>query len=297
MKKQIVFTGSAVAIVTPMKDDFSIDYDKLSTLVDMQIQNGTDAIVICGTTGESATMTDEEHVESIKCAVKAAAGRVPVIAGAGSNDTGYAIWLSKETEAVGADALLHVTPYYNKCTQKGLIAHFSAIADSTLLPVILYNVPSRTGVNIKPETYYELSKHPRIVATKDASGDISAIAKTAQLCGDNLTIYSGNDDQIVPILALGGKGVISVLANVAPKQTHDIVSSYLKGDTATAHELQLKYLSLIEALFCEVNPIPVKEAMNILGFDCGDCRLPLTPPEMTTHDRLVKELRKTKILA
>ncbi|MEG2086889.1 MAG: 4-hydroxy-tetrahydrodipicolinate synthase [Angelakisella sp.] len=296
MKKDLIFTGSAVAIVTPMQADESIDYQKLGTLIEMQIENGTDAIVICGTTGEASTMTNEEHVECIKYAVKQSAGRVPVIAGAGSNHTDYAIWMSKEAEAAGADALLQVTPYYNKCTQKGLIAHFTAIADATPLPIILYNVPSRTGMTIKPETYLELAKHPRIVATKEASGDISAIAKIAQLCGDSLAIYSGNDDQIVPILSLGGKGVISVLANVAPQKTHDIVASWLSGNTAHSLALQLELLPLIDALFCEVNPIPVKEAMNLLGLGCGPCRLPLTPMEQATHDRLVSELKKAGLL-
>ncbi|MEG1874951.1 MAG: 4-hydroxy-tetrahydrodipicolinate synthase [Angelakisella sp.] len=296
MKKDLIFTGSAVAIVTPMQADESIDYQKLGTLIEMQIENGTDAIVICGTTGEASTMTNEEHVECIKYAVKRSAGRVPVIAGAGSNHTDYAIWMSKEAEAAGADALLQVTPYYNKCTQKGLIAHFTAIADATPLPIILYNVPSRTGMTIKPETYLELAKHPRIVATKEASGDISAIAKIAQLCGDSLAIYSGNDDQIVPILSLGGKGVISVLANVAPQKTHDIVASWLSGNTAHSLALQLELLPLIDALFCEVNPIPVKEAMNLLGLGCGPCRLPLTPMEPATHDRLASELKKAGLL-
>ncbi|MEG0853648.1 MAG: 4-hydroxy-tetrahydrodipicolinate synthase [Angelakisella sp.] len=296
MKKDIIFTGSAVAIVTPMREDSSIDYEQLGTLIDMQIMGKTDAIVICGTTGESSTMTDDEHVECIKYTVKRVAGRVPVIAGAGSNDTAYAIWLSKEAEAAGADALLHVTPYYNKCTQKGLVAHFTAIADSTPLPIILYNVPSRTGMTIKPETYLELSRHPRIVATKEASGDISAIAKTAQLCGEALTIYSGNDDQIVPVLSLGGKGVISVLANAAPQQTHDIVDAYLSGDIARSLELQLRYLPLVEAIFCEVNPIPIKEAMNLMGFKCGNCRLPLTPMEDANRKRLAAELTKVGLL-
>ncbi|MEG0942784.1 MAG: 4-hydroxy-tetrahydrodipicolinate synthase [Angelakisella sp.] len=296
MKKDIIFTGSAVAIVTPMREDSSIDYEQLGTLIDMQIMGKTDAIVICGTTGESSTMTDDEHVECIKYTVKRVAGRVPVIAGAGSNDTAYAIWLSKEAEAAGADALLHVTPYYNKCTQKGLVAHFTAIADSTPLPIILYNVPSRTGMTIKPETYLELSRHPRIVATKEASGDISAIAKTAQLCGEALTIYSGNDDQIVPVLSLGGKGVISVLANAAPQQTHDIVDAFLSGDITRSLELQLRYLPLVEAIFCEVNPIPIKEAMNLMGFKCGNCRLPLTPMEDANRKRLAAELTKVGLL-
>ena len=297
MKKDLIFSGSGVAIVTPMLENGAIDYDKLGLLIDLQIRGGTDAIVICGTTGESSTMTDEEHVDCIKAAVKYTAGRVPVIAGAGSNDTQYAIWMSKEAEAAGADALLQVTPYYNKCTQKGLVAHFTAIADATPLPIILYNVPSRTGMTIQPATYAELAKHPRIVATKEASGDISAIAKTARLCGDSLAIYSGNDDQIVPIMSLGGKGVISVLANVAPKETHDIAALYLAGETQKSLELQLRLLPLCDALFCEVNPIPVKEAMNLLGFGCGGCRLPLTPMEDANRQKLANELRKAGLLA
>ncbi len=290
MSKNTIFAGSGVAIVTPMNPDKSINYAMLADLVDWHIENGTDAIVICGTTGESSTMTDKEHVDCIKCAVDSAKGRVPVVAGAGSNDTEYAIWLSKEAEAVGADALLHVTPYYNKCTQKGLIAHYMAIADATTLPIILYNVPSRTGVTFKAETYYELSKHPRIVATKEASGDISLIAKTAQLCGDNLDIYSGNDDQIVPLMSLGGKGVISVLANIAPRETHNIAQACLDGDFKKGAELQLKYLALANSMFTEVNPIPVKGAMALIGKDCGPVRLPLTDMEDSTKALIEKEL-------
>ena len=294
--KETIFTGSGVAIVTPMREDFSIDYDELGRLIDFQLENGTDAIIICGTTGESSTMTDEEHVECIAYAVKRVAGRVPVIAGAGSNDTAYAIWVSKEAEAAGADALLQVTPYYNKATQKGLVAHFTAIADATTLPIILYNVPSRTGVNIKPETYLELSRHPRIVAAKEASGDLSAAARTAKLCGDALTLYSGNDDQVLPILSLGGKGVISVLANVAPRDTHEMVAAYLVGDAAKATALQLKYIPLIDALFSEVNPIPVKEALNLMGFHCGPCRLPLTAMEGKNREKLAAALKELGLM-
>ena len=294
--KKTVFLGSGVAIATPMKANGAIDFEELGRLIDFQIENHTDSIVICGTTGESSTMTDEEHVECIAYAVKRTAGRVPVVAGAGSNDTNYAIWLSKEAEAAGADALLQVTPYYNKATQKGLIAHFTAIADATTLPVILYNVPSRTGCNIQPETYAQLCRHPNIVATKEASGDISAIAKTAALCGDELAIYSGNDDQIVPIMALGGKGVISVLANVAPRATHDICAAFLEGDAARSRELQLKYLPLIGALFTEVNPIPVKEALNLMGFAAGPCRLPMTPLEEHHREILEREMKKAGLL-
>ena len=291
-----IFTGSGVAIVTPMNEDLSINYDKLGDLIDMQIENGTDAIIICGTTGESATMSDKEHVDCIKYAVARTNKRVPVIAGAGSNDTAYAIWLSKESEAAGADALLHVTPYYNKCSQKGLLAHFVAIADATPLPIVLYNVPSRTSVNIAPETYLALSKHPRIIATKEASGDLSHIAKIKQLCGDSLAIYSGNDDQIVPIMALGGLGVISVAANIIPQPMHDICHCCLENNFKEATDLQNKYLPLINSLFCEVNPIPVKGAMNLLGMNCGSLRLPLTEMEDSTKELLSIQLKNFQLL-
>ena len=273
--KRCVFTGAGVAIVTPMNQDFSINYPKLGELIDWQLEMGTDAIVICGTTGESSAMTDEEHVECIRYAVERVAGRAPVVAGVGSNDTAYAIWLSKEAKQAGADALLHVTPYYNKTSQRGLIAHFTAAADATDLPVILYNVPSRTGLDIKPETYLELSKHPNIVATKEANGNISAAAKTAALCGDELTIYSGNDNEIIPLMSLGGKGVISVLSNICPKETHEMTALWLAGKTAEAARMQLDYIPLVEAIFCDVNPIPVKEALNMMGMNAGPCRLPL----------------------
>jgi len=273
--KTPVFTGSGVAIATPMNPDFSINYEQLGKLIDWQIDNGTDCIVICGTTGENTTMSDEEHVECIRFAVERTAGRVPVVAGAGSNHTDYAVWLSQEAKRLGADALLHVTPYYNKTTQLGLIRHFNTIADATDLPVILYNVPGRTGMSITPKTYQELSKHPNIVATKEAGGDISAIAQTMHLCGSDLHLYSGNDDQIVPLLSLGGIGVISVLANIMPRETHDIVQLFLDGKCADSAALQLRLLPIINALFTEVNPIPVKEAMNMMGLSAGPCRLPL----------------------
>ena len=275
MSKKEIFCGAGCAIATPMFDDGSINYDELAKLIDFQIDNGTDAIVICGTTGESSTMSDEEHVECIRFAVEKTAKRVPVVAGTGSNDTAYAIWLAKEAAAVGADAQLQVTPYYNKASQLGLIRHFNAIADAADLPVILYNVPSRTGMTIKPSTYVELSKHPNIVATKEASGDISAIANIKWLCGDDLNVYSGNDDQIVPLLSLGAKGVISVLSNVAPKETHDICQLFFDGKVAESAKLQLEYLDLINALFSDVNPIPVKQALNFMGYKAGACRLPL----------------------
>ena len=294
--KKTIFTGSGVAIATPMRADLSIDFEELGKLIDFQLENGTDAIIICGTTGESATMTDQEHMDSITFAVKHVAGRVPVIAGTGSNDTAYAVWMSKHAEKAGADALLVVTPYYNKCTQKGLIAHFSAIAEATSLPIILYNVPSRTGVDIKPSTYLELSKIPNIVAVKEANGNLSSVAQTRALCGDALEVYSGNDDQIVPIMSLGGKGVISVLANVAPRATHEIAAACLAGDYPKAAEMQLKYIPLINALFSEVNPIPVKEALNQMGFACGPCRLPMTPMEDANKVLLTDEMKKAGLL-
>lgn len=271
--KPTIFTGAAVAIVTPFTAQNTVDYAALEMLIERQIKNSTDAIVICGTTGESSTLTDDEHRECIRFCVEKVAGRVPVIAGTGSNDTDYAIELSKYACEVGADALLLVTPYYNKTSQRGLIRHFTAIADASTKPIILYNVPSRTGVNIAASTYVELAKHERIVAAKEASGNISAIA---QLAAENvLDIYSGNDDQIVPILSLGGKGVISVLSNVIPQETHDICQLWFDGKTAESAELQLKYLKLANSLFCDVNPIPVKTAMGLMGLCRDDMRLPL----------------------
>lgn len=289
--KKTIFTGAGVAIVTPMNPDESINFDRLGQIIDNQIENGTDAIVICGTTGESATMTDQEHVDYIEYAVKRVNGRVPVIAGAGSNHTSYAVWMSKEAKRVGADALLHVTPYYNKTSQTGLIRHFNAVADATDLPIILYNVPSRTGVNITPATYRELAKHPNIVAAKEASGNISQIAQIAQACGDELDLYSGNDDQIVPLLSLGAKGVISVLSNIMPRETHDICRLFFEGKIAESRALQLKLLPLINALFSDVNPIPVKEAMNMMGWECGECRLPLVSmqPQAKEHLRVLMQ--------
>lgn len=273
--KNTVFTGAAVAIVTPFDADNKIDYNKLAELIDYQIENSTDAIVICGTTGEGPTLTHEEHAEAIRFTCKHVNKRVPVIAGTGSNDTDYAVKLSNEAEKDGADALLLVTPYYNKTSQMGLIKQYEYINDRVSTPIILYNVPSRTGVNILPETYLELSKLSNVVATKEANGDISSILKTMSLCGDNLDIYSGNDDQIAPIMALGGKGVISVLSNVAPKLTHDIAMAGYNGDVKTCTKMQLEYLELCNNLFCDVNPIPVKEAMNMMGMNVGPCRLPL----------------------
>lgn len=290
--KNTIFTGAGVAIVTPMNADGSINFDALGENIEYQIENGTDAIIICGTTGESSTMTDEEHVECIRYCIEKVNKRVPVIAGTGSNDTKYAIDLSKQAEALGADALLVVTPYYNKTSQRGLIAHFTAIADSVNIPIILYNVPSRTGVNIALDTYVTLSKHKNIVAVKEASGNISAIAKIIEKCGNDLDVYSGNDDQIVPIMALGGKGVISVLSNVAPKETHEIAQYCLDNNIAKAAEMQIKYLDLANNLFIDVNPIPVKEAMNLIGVNVGGCRMPLYPMSDENREKLKASLAK-----
>ena len=294
--KKPVFTGAAVAIITPMNADGSVNFEELGRIIDDQIAHGTDAIVICGTTGESPTLSDEEHTACIRYAVKQAAGRVPVIAGTGSNDTKYAIWLSQQAQADGADALLLVTPYYNKTTQAGLIAHFTAMADAAGIPVILYNVPSRTGLNIAPETALELSKHPLINGIKEASGNISQVAKIAQLCGDELNIYSGNDDQVVPLLSLGGKGVISVVSNVKPELMHDCCKAWFDGDTRKACQLQLEILPLADALFCEVNPIPVKYAMNVLGWNAGACRLPLVEPSDAHKEKIEQALAAEGLL-
>lgn len=288
--KKAVFTGAAVALVTPFHKDGSINYGKLEELIDYQIENSTDAIVVCATTGESPTLSYEEHEQIVRRCVEYAAGRVPVIAGTGSNDTKNALKLSNDAERAGADGLLMVTPYYNKTSQAGLIEHFNFIADRVSTPIILYNVPSRTGLNIKPETYYELSKYKNIVAVKEANGDISALAQTVKLCGDKLTIYSGNDDQITAFMSLGARGVISVLSNIAPMAVHDMVKTYLDGDTAASTELQLKYLDLCSSLFSDVNPIPVKEAMNMMGMDVGSCRLPLTQIQPQAKEKLKKSL-------
>lgn len=293
--KQTVFTGAAVAIVTPFNES-GVDFEKFGELIDYQIENDTDAIVVCGTTGESATMPDEEHISVIKYCVQRVAGRVPVIAGAGTNDTPHCIRLSKAAEECGADALLLVTPYYNKTTQKGLVKHFTMVANSVNLPIILYSVPSRTGVNIAPQTVKKLSEVENIVGIKEASGNISQVAKIAELCGDDFTIYSGNDDQIVPIMSLGGKGVISVLSNVVPAQTHDIAAKYLAGDTRGALSLQLEYLELIDALFCEVNPIPVKTALNMMGQNVGSLRMPLCEMTEENEEKLRNVLKKYKLI-
>ncbi|CAG9713263.1 4-hydroxy-tetrahydrodipicolinate synthase (HTPA synthase) [Clostridium neonatale] len=289
--KKTIFTGAAVAIVTPFNEN-GINFEELKRLIDFNIDNGTDAIVIAGTTGESSTMSDEEHKEAIRFTVEYVKKRIPVIAGTGSNDTAYAVELSKYAESVGVDGILVVTPYYNKATQSGLVKHFTYIADRVNVPMILYNVPSRTGVNILPETYVELAKHPRIVAAKEASGDLSQVAKIKALCGDNLDIYSGNDDQIVPILSLGGKGVISVLSNVMPKEAHEICSLYFEGKIEESAKMQTDYLDLINNLFIEVNPIPVKTALGLMGYNVGNLRMPLFAMEGKNLETLKDSLKE-----
>ena len=292
--KTPVFEGMASAIITPLNEK-GIDFELFAKLVEWQIAEGIDGIVVCGTTGEGSTLTDEEHKAAIEFMVKQVAGRVPVIAGTGSNDTAYAVELTKHACQIGVDGVLTVTPYYNKATQKGLIKSFTRIADASTVPVILYNVPSRTGVNIAPKTVLELSKHPNINAVKEASGDISQIAEIAHLCGDNINIYSGNDDQVVPIMSLGGKGCISVLSNLLPKETSEMCRLFREGDVKAAAKLQLKYIPLINALFSEVNPIPVKAAMAKMGF-CEDyLRLPLTPMEDAARENLYAQMKNAGI--
>ena len=293
--KKLVFEGSATAIITPFKNN-QVDYDALGNMIEHQINNKTDAIVICGTTGEASTLTDEEHRECIRFAAEKSAGRIPIIAGTGSNDTDYAIDLSKYACDAGADAVLLVTPYYNKATPKGLIKSFTAVADVISKPVILYNVPSRTGCNISLPVYKELAKHENIVAVKEASGNISAIAEIAAELGNDLPIYSGNDDQIVPILSLGGKGVISVLSIVMPKETHDICELYFKGQVKESAKLQLKLLDLVNALFCEVNPIPAKTACALMGMCSDEMRLPLCEMEDNNKARLFAALKKHNLI-
>lgn len=286
-----IFTGAGVAIVTPMKENGEVNYEKLGELLEEQIANSTDAIIICGTTGESSTLSHEEHLDVIKYAVDKVAKRIPVIAGTGSNSTETAVYLSVEAEKYGADALLLVTPYYNKATQKGLIAHYTEIASSVKVPIILYNVPSRTGCNITPETAVYLAKNvENIVAIKEASGNISQVAKLMQLADGCIDLYSGNDDQIVPLMSLGGKGVISVLSNIAPQQTHDIVELFMEGKVRESCGLQLKALPLINALFSEVNPIPVKKALNLMGREAGPLRGPLTEMEEANAEKLAREM-------
>ena len=291
MTHEPIFRGAATALVTPLTEQ-GIDYPQLGRLIDWQIDEGIDALVICGTTGEGSTLTDQEHRSAIAYAVERAAGRVPVIAGTGSNDTAYAIELTRFACEVGADACLVVTPYYNKATQNGLVAMYNAIADASTKPLILYNVPSRTGVGIQPATYLKLAEHPNIAAIKEANGNISAIVETRALVGDKLDIYSGNDDEIVPILSMGGLGVISVLSNLLPKETSQICHKFFAGDVAGAAKMQCQYLPLIRALFSEVNPIPVKAAMAAMGF-CEDyLRLPLTPMEDAHRQVLLAEMRR-----
>ena len=292
-----IFKGAGVAIVTPMYEDGKVNYDKLEELLEYQIANSTDAIIICGTTGESSTMTHGEHLKTIKFAIDKVNKRVPVIAGTGSNCTETAIMMSKEAASYGADALLIVTPYYNKATQNGLIAHFTAVADAVKIPIILYNIPGRTGVTIAPQTIVTLCKNvPNIVGVKEASGNLTNIATMLAMADGCVDVYSGNDDQIVPLLSLGGKGVVSVLSNVAPAQTHEICASWFRGDVKESARLQLEAIPLINALFCEVNPIPVKAAMNLMGKKVGPLRLPLTEMEPANQERLKKAMEEYGIL-
>lgn len=293
--KKTVFTGAATAIVTPMNECGGIDYESYARLIEWQISSGIDAIVAAGTTGEGSTLTDEEHRELLKFTVDKVKGRVPVIAGTGSNDIAYAVDLTKYACGIGADAMLVVSPYYNKATQGGLIKSFTAVADASDKPVILYNVPSRTGCNILPETCSVLADHPNICAIKEASGNISQIAKTAQLTEGRMDLYSGNDDQIVPVMSLGGKGVISVLSNILPRETSEICKSYLKGDVKKSMRMQLDYLELIDTLFCEVNPIPVKAATAAMGYGKNYLRLPLTPMEKKNEEKLLNLMKKAGI--
>ena len=292
-----IFTGAGVAIVTPMNQDGSVNYEVFRNIVEDQIAGGTDAIIVCGTTGEASTLTHEEHLECIKFVVDVVNKRIPVVAGTGSNCTETAIYLSKEADKYGVDGVLLVTPYYNKATQSGLVKHFSTIANAINVPVILYNVPSRTGCNILPETVVKIKEAAsNVVAIKEASGNISQVAKIASLTKGEIDIYSGNDDQIVPVLSLGGKGVISVLSNVAPKQTHDIVAEYLAGNVEKSKELQLQALDLCDSLFCEVNPIPVKAAMNLMNMNVGPLRMPLTEMEDANKEKLSKAMKAYGIL-
>ncbi len=294
--KKTIFTGAGVAIVTPMNTDGSIDFGTFGKLIDFQIENGTDAIVVCGTTGESSTMSDEEHKETIRYCVERVNKRVPVIAGTGSNDTAYAVQLSKEAEILGADAVLVVSPYYNKTSQNGLIKHFTTIADAINIPVMLYNIPGRTGVNIAIDTFVELSKHENIVAVKEAGGNMDYFAKIIEACGDNLDVYSGDDGMTVPVMSIGGKGVISVLSNVMPKETHELCQLCLDNNFAEAGKLQIKYLGLINALFCDVNPIPVKEALALMGICKNTMRLPLCPTSEANIAKISSAMKANGLL-
>ena len=292
-----IFKGAGVAIVTPMKENGEVNYEKFAEMIEFQIANGTDAIIVCGTTGESSTLTHEEHLDVIKYCTEKVAGRIHVVAGTGSNCTETAVYLSREAEKYGVDGLLLVSPYYNKATQNGLYTHFKTIAESVKLPIILYNVPSRTGCNILPDTVIRLCHDvENIVGVKEASGNLSQIARLAAKAKGTVDIYSGNDDQIVPILSLGGKGVISVLSNVAPKETHEICAKYFEGDVEGSRDLQLRAMDLCDALFCEVNPIPVKKALNLMGMEAGSLRLPLTEMEEANAAKLEKAMREFGIL-
>lgn len=296
MSNNPIFTGAGVAIITPFHEDGSVNYECLEKILEDQIANSTDAIVICGTTGESATLSPKEHLDVIKYTVDVVNKRIPVIAGTGSNETAVAVELSNDAEKVGVDGLLIVTPYYNKASQRGLIKHYEFIADRVSTPIIIYNVPSRTGVNVLPETYAALAEHKNIIGAKEASGNLSQIAQTIALCGDNLDVYSGNDDQIVPIMSLGGKGVISVLSNICPQIAHDIPTLYLEGKCKESAELQLKYLELCNAMFMDVNPIPVKVAMNMMGMGVGPLRLPLCEMDESKNNKLSAILKKYNLM-
>jgi len=285
-----LFSGAGVALVTPFKDGL-VDYERLGALIDWQIDEGIDAIISCGTTGEASTLKDDEHIEAVRFTAERSKGKIPVIAGAGSNDTDHAVWMSKALEAAGADGLLLVTPYYNKCTQKGLIQHYTMIADSVNIPCILYSVASRTGVNITPATVAELSKHPNIVGIKEASGNMSQVVEIAKYVSDDFALYSGNDDMIVPLLSVGSVGAISTVANIAPKDTHEMIHAYLTGDVKKAMKMQLSMKSLIDAMFIEVNPIPVKAALNMMGYVEREYRLPLCEPDNKTLFQISSELK------
>lgn len=289
MSKKTLFTGAGTALITPFTED-GVNFDALGKIIDFQIDEGIDALIICGTTGEAATMPDREHLSVIEYSVKRANGRVPVIAGTGSNDTAHCVELSTESEKLGADGLLIATPYYNKCTQKGLMMHFDKVLEKVSLPIILYNIPGRTGMQFSIDTIKELAKDDRIIGVKEASGSIEYLTNLVHACPD-LDIYSGNDDMVVPLLSLGGKGVISVLSNIAPKQTHDLCQKYFDGDVKGSLKLQMEYLELIHALFCEVNPIPVKTAMNLMGFDAGKLRLPLCEMDEANLARLKSAMK------
>lgn len=290
--KNAVFEGAGVALITPMNADGSINYDEFGRMIDFQIENGTDCLLICGTTGEASTMSDEEHIECIRFAAERSAGRVPVMAGTGSNDTAYAIELSRKAEEAGADCLLVVTPYYNKTSQRGLVAHFTAIADSVKIPVFLYNIPSRTGVNIAIDTFRTLSEHPNIYGVKEAGGNIDYFAQIIAAVGEDFAVYSGDDGMTIPVMSIGGKGVISVLSNIMPKEMHELCKLCLDNNYAEAGKLQIKYLPLIKALFSDVNPIPVKEACNLAGFKAGPCRMPLYPMTDECRAKLADEMKK-----